>query len=535
MEVKYSEKPADWPANAREYVLDKVLELTKEFRENPSYVTKERLLSWIADYDLNQRSYAGLYRITDYEVSIINTLYIYGTISNINALKVYLYEVVGEMARLQKNFSYMMEAVNKNENIGIEVYEEGLLLPLKLYYFAYQKFTVEKTNSFVEQLIGMVREFIENSKDKNEIDIIANAYESLLNDLSYMHGNLRDGIWRFDRNELKELFNLEVEVITLSEKSPVARPLKGILLTQISNFVLKSRNNYNDDYICKYLPQEVAKESIKNHEIWMRKTTDLNDDREEKVIPELFEDKSWIKYSWATDVSFKEKRTYYVSSFSKSNENNDMFDEYGDCIYGYKGDRLVELLSPIIMQEYTEIDEKKKTKIPRLSQVLAFDILYDRDEAKKELTFLMSIIDKFKITEKEKSEFLEDILQYWILSVKDPSWKHERERRYVLFIYLDYNYLEMEIDDGWLKMKTSIFLLPDFILGDNPSKVEIQTQIDGKRKGTSMKDYMFCRHCLARDYDAFVKHADKCSICGSKDIEYVYLKDKDSNLSNDKE
>lgn len=530
LEINYPEKPTDWPANAREYVLDMVLELTKDFMENPNYVTKERLLSMITDYDLNQRSYAGLYRIVDYEVSIINTLYFYASLINVNAIKTYLYEIVGETARLQKNISYMMESVNKNESIGIEAYEQGLLLQLKLYYFAYQKFTVEKTKSFVKQLISVVKEVLDVSKTENEINSITYAYVNLLNDISYMHGNLRDGIWRFDRSELKELFSLEAEMIDLNGQSPVTRPLKGVLMTQISNYVLKSRNNYNDDYICKYLPQDVARESIKNHEIWMRKTTDLNDKREEKVVPELFDDKSWINYSWATDISFEEKRTYYVSSFSKSCENSDMHGEYGNCVYGYKGDRLVELLAPIIMREYERKDKVKtiflKGKIPLLSQVLAFDILYDRDEAKEELKFLMSIIDKFKITEKDKKDFLEDILQYWILSVKDSSWKDERERRYVLFIYLEYDYLEMEIDDGWLKLKTSIFLVPDFILGDNPSKIEIKRQIDGKRKGTSMKDYMYCKNCLSRDYDAFISHADKCSICGSTDIEYVYLKEE---------
>lgn len=42
-------------------------------------------------------------------------------------------------------------------------------------------------------------------------------------------------------------------------------------MTQLSNFILKSRNNYNEDYICKYISEDVARESIKNHEIWMRK------------------------------------------------------------------------------------------------------------------------------------------------------------------------------------------------------------------------------------------------------------------------
>lgn len=162
-----------------------------------------------------------------------------------------------------------------------------------------------------------------------------------------------------------------------------------------------------------------------------------------------------------------------------------------------------------------------------MSQVIAFDVLYDRDEAKQELNFLMDVIDKFKISNQEKKKFLEEILQYWILSVKDSKWKKERERRYVLFIYLEYDYKEMVIDDGWLKLKTSIFLLPDFVLGSNPSKIGIQRQIDGKRKGTSMKDYIFCKNCLSRDYDAIIANVNKCSICGSTNIENIYLRDEE--------
>lgn len=295
-----------------------MLKATEEFRDNPSYITKERLLSWISDYDLNQRSYLGRYRVTEYEVSIINTLYFYGAMSNINALKAYLYELVGETARLQKNMAYMSEVINEKEGIGIAAYEQGLMLQLKLYYFAYLKFTVEKNKSFSEQLISVVEDSMNLSKTAEEIDTITNSYVNLLNDISYMHGNLRDGIWKFERDELKKLFTLEARLIELNKQSPVVRPLKGVLMTQLSNFILKSRNNYNEDYICKYISEDVARESIKNHEIWMRKTQDLNDEREQKVIPELFEDSSWIKVNWAKDIDFTATRTYYVSSFSKS-------------------------------------------------------------------------------------------------------------------------------------------------------------------------------------------------------------------------
>ena len=174
------------------------------------------------------------------------------------------------------------------------------------------------------------------------------------------------------------------------------------------------------------------------------------------------------------------------------------------------------------------------TKERLLSWISDYDLnqrsylgLYDRDAAKQELNFLMDVIDKFKMSNQDKKKFLEEILQYWILSVKDSKWEKERERRYVLFIYLEYDYKEMEIDDGWLKLKTSIFLLPDFILGNNPSKIEIQRQIDGKRKGTSMKDYIFCKNCLSRDYDAIIANVNKCPICGSTNIENVYLRDEE--------
>ena len=192
----------------------------------------------------------------------------------------------------------------------------------------------------------------------------------------------------------------------------------------------------------------------------------------------------------------------------------------------------MELLAPIGIHHLKRKDNVDaslplRTTRPFLSQVIAVDVLYDRDSAKQELNFLMDVIDKFKMSNQDKKEFLEKILQYWILSVKDSKWEKERERRYVLFIYLEYDYKEMEIDDGWLKLKTSIFLLPDFILGNNPSKIEIQRQIDGKRKETSMKDYIFCKNCLSRDYDAIIANANKCPICGSTNIENVYLRDEE--------
>ena len=57
---------------------------------------------------------------------------------------------------------------------------------------------------------------------------------------------------------------------------------------------------------------------------------------------------------------------------------------------------------------------------------LTFDVLYDIEEAKTELQYLFSVIDMFDLSDNNKKMFLQEILQYWILSVKDSKWKAER-------------------------------------------------------------------------------------------------------------
>lgn len=86
----------------------------------------------------------------------------------------------------------------------------------------------------------------------------------------------------------------------------------------------------------------------------MKKTELLNDEREKKVIPELFEDMSWIHYDWIKDIDFFETRNYYVSCFSKSINNSHMQDGYGECLYGYKNDRIVDPIGPIGLYTLTK-------------------------------------------------------------------------------------------------------------------------------------------------------------------------------------
>lgn len=345
---------------------------------------------------------------------------------------------------------------------------------------------------------------------------ITRSYISLLNDISYFSCKKRTGIWAFSREDIYLLFKLAAKLIKLNGDMPTVRPLKGVLMTSISNYILKSRNDYNEDYVCKYLSVDVAQKSIYNHEIWMSIIEKLNDDREQRVVPELFKETGWNRFPWAKDIDFAPTRKYYVSSFCKSIDDDKMRQEYGECVYGYKDDRLAELLAPIILWRV-----KGKKKIPVLSQVIAFDVIYDREEAKKEIEFLCSVIDCFDMQDTDKKVFLQEILQYWILSVKDSKWEHERERRYVLFLYDDYEYIELDTSDAsYLKLKTSLFIEPDFVLGNNPVKSSIRLWVDEKRYSISTKKYMFCEECFNRDFDIVtgINPVKKCPLCGSKNI-----------------
>lgn len=527
MEVEYiniSNKPDKWPANAVECQLENIYAVINKFKEIPNFKNKEILVSLISKYDLNQQSNIGIHRTTDYEVALINSLFFEASVLGIEILKTFLYDLVGHKTRMQKMVSWFPVG---DEPLEIRAFLD-LILPLKLYHLAYQSFTVDKDKSFAYKVIELIDELLEYSKENDseenyqkKVSNITKAYISMLNDISYFRCLKVSGIWAFTRAQIYDLFSLAAKLIKLNGDNPIDRPLKGVLMTSISNYILKSRNNYNEDYICKYVSNDVAKQSVENYEIWMSTIENLNDEREQRVIPELFRENGWNVFSWIGDINFETTRKYYVSSFCKSLNEEEMKKKYGSCVYGFKDDRIAELISPIY-----KIKTKSVEELSRFTQVITFDVIYDREEAKDELNFLCKIIDCFDIEECFKKSFLEDILQYWILSVKDEKWSYERERRYVLFMYEGYDYIETDItDEKILKIKTSLFTHPDFILGENPVKSRIRFLVDNKREFISLRPYQFCNDCLNRDFDIVASghhEGKKCSICGSNQVSYEF-------------
>ena len=93
-------KPKDWPVNAREAKLEAVYRTVEQYKDNPSYKNREVLLALLHEHDLNQRSYTGEVRVSDYEAQMTNMLYMMGAMYNINSLKTFIYEIVGDTTRL---------------------------------------------------------------------------------------------------------------------------------------------------------------------------------------------------------------------------------------------------------------------------------------------------------------------------------------------------------------------------------------------------------------------------------------------------
>ena len=524
-------KPDDWPCNRLEQAIELVDRACLDFQSNPNYRTREVLVSATALYDLNQISSIGRFRITPYEIRLLNTFWMYARWYNVSSLLMFVYLVVSELCLMDRMIDMMRHGLcEQGMKYPPEDWQayEYLHKPLLLFYNAYDDYRTRKEGRFDKSVINVTNRVLQGNVAQELLLDISRSLTVMLSDLSCMMGSKREGMMKLSREELKNLLSFEFELLYQSGQNPVERPLSSQLKIQISNYILKSRHGYNEDYICKYIGKDVIKSALANEDVWIRDIKGLNDPKEGEVLQRLFATPEWIGYDWVNDIDVSDWRTYYVASFSKSRNNDEAASRYGACVLGYKGDRILDLLAPICQRRMYRNPKADKslpeTKIHySLTQVLAFDVLYDEDEAKEELRYLCSIIELFKVSDEEKKLFLQDILQYWRYSIKvpDPKWVAEKERRYVLFTYPEWEYKDTVSEDGFFKCKSTLYMFPDFVLGDADLPAIYKASIDGKRKSISAVSYFFCHDCLNRDFDLIHQMISECPICHSKNTEIV--------------
>lgn len=523
------EKPKNWPANNRECLIENLARAMEAFKKDPSLQAREFIVSLTNTYELNQKNAIGEFRVTEYEVMQINTLYLNASHYQFSSVKSLLYELIAETTQIHK-IVYKMSMSNMGIPAGvvtesIDAYR-SMIRPLAIFHAAYRDYTWDKSDTLCQCIIRLVENV---AKDRVFSPFeLTKHFVNMLHDFGNMRGTKREELIRFTRDELIELFRLEAKLLKDSGQNPITRPLKGMMMIQLSSLILKSRNGYHDGLVYKCIQKDAAISSVRNGQVWMKRIEKLNDDRECHVVPELLKDARWLKMPWLEGLDLKPTRVYYVSSFSKVQPDARMRREYGACVYGFKGDKLTELIGPLEKRHWVKRDLKTGEELDAhddyaLAQVVPTDVLYGREAAKSELSYVCRVVDLMPMTSDEKRRFFEELIQYWILSVKDIEWSNEQERRYVLFTYTDTEYPGTETDETYLKVPTTMFKFPDVILGNNPVRAVISTNIDAKRRFVPGHDYFFCHECLLRDRDlaAAGETPSACPICGSKNVEVV--------------
>lgn len=277
-EEKTAEKPEKWPANAREQILDTLCECVEEFKKNPSYKTREVLLSLTCEHDLNLNENFGLVRVTEYEVGILNFLYLVGNAYQISSLKTYIYNIITQVTRLQKITSWFNPVINCDEENTYRVipYEQGLIFPLRLYHIVYQKFTIEKNKSFAEQLIEIVEETLKSCQTEEEIDTLTHSYTSMLLDISNMHGSKREKLWEFTREELYKLLAIEAKLLRMNKQPANIRPVT-ISGVKLQKYLVEMADMFLDYSTVEYSKNLLKRRTISWLEDLKNKLTTPND------------------------------------------------------------------------------------------------------------------------------------------------------------------------------------------------------------------------------------------------------------------
>ena len=465
--------------------------------------------------------------VSAYEVSLILHIYRAGCCFVSSAVKLFAYHVIMEWVRIDQRWRCGAESQERRN---------PFFQPLQLFYDVYAAYVSDGgKKSFYDYLEHNVREKLKSVKGAADLDKLEHAFVSLLMDVSCSLGAKRDAMFRIRREQLVNLIKLEAEILKRGEKSIMARPLKGTLMIQLSYLILKSRAEVLPESVYKHISNADILRALENGELWVRDVRDLNDKWEGVPARELVDELAAGGARWLHGLDWEFHKSFYVACYSHEG-NPASLSSYGECVLAYNGDRLADFLGPIYLRVETlpaPNGGEIKEGYPMLSQVVVLDVVYDRDQARNELAFLVKCVDVLGNSDDEKRAFLGEILQYWKLSFKDPvereephrEWYKERERRYVIFYYEDYNYINQRIESRWLKMDSTVVLAPDAVLGpiSSGNKTTICENLAMRYRHTSLDNYCLCRDCLARTYVRQLQPYTTCKMCGSKNLTFYQV------------
>ena len=536
-----SGKPDGWPTyNLREAKVDRVWQRVRDFYKSPDPMHRDMMLR---EAFCRQRgdlpSVGPKYRISGYEVVVLKHIYLAGCCFNSWTLKLFAYHVVMEWIDLDLFYESNNRALPITQMVITDSKKRKDLLPLqlRLFYDAYYACCEDwAKRRFGVMLYNVCMEKLKQKCTKQQLWDVEHAIVSLLYDISGSLGTDRDSRLTLNRGEISQLLELEAMVLRRRKQSIMSHPLRGTLMIQLSNLILKSRRDDPPKRVYKYIKECDLTSAFSNKQIWLRDIRDLNDPYEGVVAYEVVDSVLKDGPSWAKIPKLTYKKQFYVACYSKQLTAENLDERYGECVLGYYGDRLVDFIAPLHWrtENMPWALSGHPEAFPMFSQIAVLDVIYDKEEAKKELEYLVGCVDKLGQTDGQKRRFLDEVLQYWKLSFKDAvnrdapyeKWFEEKERRYVIFYEKGYDYRGSFVDqDRKLKFETTAVIAPDFLLG-KPSRMlrgEISKTLEDVYQCSTFPDYYVCDNCFAKGVypDGFVGECEECSsksvtVCASK-------------------
>jgi hypothetical protein len=445
-------RPKTWLSNAIEKQLETIQIQLEEFKKNPNYINKEKLISTINSYDIDQSINEGWNRTTNYEGYIVSSLYYDAMDMEFIELKNYLYKWFEAKMRLKKTIPNPQALFSK------------FIFLFQYYYFSYKSFCIKKDSSYADCLIKLTKNFISydleadldiEERRKMHLNFIVTIYVFLIYDISHVKSP-----FIFSKDEISDLFKLVATCIDADHDIFFDVHLRKMLVLSLLNHVFKLRVYCDEGPLCKYVSSDIAQKEIENKEIWLSRCPNLKDEVNQNVASELFEKDYFKDYKWTENIKCSPGENNYITSFYKSFDDPTMYEKYGEYMYEYKSDLLPEMFAPL--RKAARVEDH--SPIPLFSRVMSFDVLYNREDAIKEMDFICSVIDNFDISNDQKKDFLNEILHYWMFSIKDESFEHEHERRYVVIMEDDCKYYDINTDDSdFLKLKTGLFERADVV------------------------------------------------------------------------
>ena len=501
-------KPNDWPLNQREASITNVYNYLMKFIDKPSTDNKEYLLALVNQDDINQSDDTGNARYTDYEISMINTIYLAAKTCNFNDAISYIYRLLMRSFDQRKMLVMIThpEDYSFKRILSDDPYFTKLVPELRLFYYTYGVYSWEKDESYAHKLISIMNEVYDNVDDDMLLEYFR-CFNLVLYDLSFNTSLSIIQFANFDRSEIVELFRIQAKFANKLNQKISLSPLRGVFAISVSNWLLKSRNNYNQKYIYKCISSSNIIKASENGQLWLHKIEKLNDNNEGLISKRILDNiDTWKCKEWMCDLQ-KPYGKSYIASYTKVKPNEYMLKEYGDCWIAYKNDKIATSIAPIDIS----IQHGK----PFMAQVISFDMIYDEKEFIKEVNVLGEIIDKYDLTADEKKYIFNEALHYWRYSIKEPKYSIENERRYEIVLSNNYKYIDIEEDNDFLKVKTYSILCPDFCNINNYCKNIIMNN-RLRKLSIETKPFYFCENCFFTSFDVGANKSKECPICGSK-------------------